>query len=292
MVFITPESIIKKGKYRDMLMSAHCVKTWGDEFRVAFSQIGDLKSILPATVGVHALTATATTETYNVVCKRLAMENVELIALPPNRDNICYLVKPNTDANTLTNIIADELKKQRTSYPKTLIYVRTYKDCCTLYLMLKKKLGREIMEPPGCPNVAGHRLVETFTTVLTAEKKDEIIRSFTCTNGSLRLIIATTTFGMGIDCPDIHQIFHWGIPSSVEEYVQETGRSGRDGLSSRAILYKGKRFKKASKKMKSYVTNKSKCRRRLLFQEFLMYHEDTIKASGTDCCDICGKIEC
>ena len=68
LVFITPESIIKKGKYRDMLMSppyasklvavvvdeAHCVKTWGDEFRVAFSQIGDLKSILPATVGVHA----------------------------------------------------------------------------------------------------------------------------------------------------------------------------------------------------------------------------------------------
>ena len=78
---------------------------------MAFSQIGDLKSILPATVGVHALTATATTETYNVVCKQLAMENVELIALPPNQDNICYLVKPNTNANTLTNVIADELKK-------------------------------------------------------------------------------------------------------------------------------------------------------------------------------------
>ena len=187
LVFIAPESIIRKGKYQDMLMSppytsklvavvedeAHCVKpcTWGDEFRVAFSQIGDLKSILPATVGVHALTTTATTETYNVVCKRLAMENVELIALPPNQDNMCHLVKSNTDANTLTNVTADELKKQRTSYPKTLIYIRTYKDCCTLYLMLKKKLDREIMEPPGCPNVAGHRLVDTFTKVLTAEKK-------------------------------------------------------------------------------------------------------------------------
>ena len=93
---------------------AHFVKTWGGDFRVAFSQIRDWKSILPATVGVYALTATATTETYNVVCKRLVMENVELIALLPNQDGICYLVKPNTDASTLTNIIADELKKQHT----------------------------------------------------------------------------------------------------------------------------------------------------------------------------------
>ena len=85
-----------------------------------FSRIGDLKPIVQPTVKVHALTVTATTETYNMVCKWLAMENVELIALPLKGCNICYLDKPKTDTNTLKNVIAGELKKERTSYPKNL----------------------------------------------------------------------------------------------------------------------------------------------------------------------------
>ena len=62
---------------------AHCVRTWGDEFQLAFAKIGDICSLLPEKVGVHALTATATT-----VTKRLSMESPNLIALPPFRENI------------------------------------------------------------------------------------------------------------------------------------------------------------------------------------------------------------
>lgn len=303
LVFITPENIIKKGKFRDMLLSpsyvsklvavvvdeAHCVKTWGDDFRVAFSNIGDLRSVFPPNVGVHALTATATTETYHIVCKRLSMEDVALIALPPFRDNISYEVHPKIDAESLTQLIACELKEKRTSFPKTIVYVRTYNDCSTLYLMLKSKLGGDFTEPPGCLNITGHRLVDMFTRVLTPEKKEEVIHSFALTGGTLRIIIATTAFGMGIDCPDIRKVIHWGIPSCLEEYVQETGRSGRDGLPSQAVLYEGKGGKLASKKMKSYVSNKTVCRRRLLFQEFLLYREASIKVHGVNCCDICGE---
>ena len=103
-VFITPESIIPREKFRNMLLTpeyknnlvalvvdeAHCVKTWGDKFRTAFSKIGELRSIIPKGVNVLALTATATMATYNTVCQRLCMPDPCLVAMSPCRDNILY----------------------------------------------------------------------------------------------------------------------------------------------------------------------------------------------------------
>ena len=65
-----------------------------------------------------------------------------------------------------------------------------------------------------------------FTKVMTTEKKEEVLRLFTENNGTLRIVIATTAFGMGSDCPDIRQVIHWGSPTTQKEYAQETGRSG------------------------------------------------------------------
>ena len=79
-----------------------------------------------------------------------------------------------------------------------------------------------------------------FTAASTAEKKEEVLDAFVRTEGRLHLIIATTSFGMGIDCPNIRNIIHWGIPDSIKEYVQETGRCGQDGKTSIALLYQGK----------------------------------------------------
>lgn len=55
-----------------------------------------------------------------------------------------------------------------------------------------------------------------------------------------RIVVATIVFGMGIDCPDVHQVIHWGVPEDIETYVQETGRAGRDGLPSCALMFHGK----------------------------------------------------
>ena len=106
LVFITPENLITNKTFREMLLSppyqknlvalvvveAYCVITWGDEFRKAFSQIGDLRSLLPSSVNVLALTATATFDIFDAVTKRLSMENVRLVALPPFRNNISYTI--------------------------------------------------------------------------------------------------------------------------------------------------------------------------------------------------------
>ena len=107
----------------------------------------------------------------------------------------------------------------------------------------------------------------------------------------LRIVIATVAFGMGVDCPDIHQIIHNGASSLVEEYVQETGRAGRDKLQSKAILvYKPGKY--VGKEMKAYCENSTMCRRTLLFKTFLCYHDQVIKPMCL-CCDICvTKCEC
>lgn len=115
-------------------------------------------------------------------------------------------------------------------------------------------------EPPGCPNVSGYRLIDMFNRALTEGKKEEVLSMFSRKDTTLRLVIATTTFGMGVDIADVRRIMHWGMPSTLEEYVQETGRCGRDGEASQAILYQGKHVSYATITVKNYADNISLCR--------------------------------
>ena len=101
-------------------------------------------------------------------------------------------------------------------------------------------------------------------------------------------MIATTAFGMGVDCPNIRRIIHWGLPTTLEEYVQETGRSGRDSENAVAILYRGVGGRKATAKVKAYVENEvigaAYCFRNFYY---LLYSESSIKVSGCNCSDVC-----
>ena len=247
---------------------AHCVKLWGDEFRKAFAQIGDLRSIIPTHVKILALTATATTETFHIVTRRLAMWQPVLVALPPYRQNIAYKIYAQVTINKFSEHIYDELILKRRRFPKTVIYVRKYRDCSRIYLLLKKMLGEDIIEPPGYPNVAKFRLIDIFSSVMTSDKKDHVLKLFSESGSILRLLIATTSFGMGIDCQDIRRIIHWGAPSTLEEYAQETGRAGRDGEPAVAILYRGVGGKNANAKVKAYLANTAICRRKFSFKNF------------------------
>ena len=90
---------------------------------------------------------------------------------------------------------------------------------------------------------------------------------------------------MGIDIPDIRQVYHWGAPSDLEQYLQEIGRAGRDRKASRAVLINSKGYSHVSKPMKEYCENKDNCRRKELLSSFIMYqHTETVKCT---CCDVC-----
>ena len=310
LVFITPESIIRNDTYRNMLLSAayqenmvalvvdeaHCIKTWGTKFRTTFSEIGTLRSLIPRQVKILALTATATTETFSIVSKTLSMQAPNLISLPPQRDNIIYEVVGKVTKEIFISRLSQELRHKKTSFPKTVVYVRKYPDCYGIFNLLKFKLGADMTYPSGYPDAAQFRLLDMFSSVATTTKKEEVLELFSQSGGHLRLIVSTTAFGMGIDCGDIRRIIHWGIPANLEEYVQECGRAGRDGRPSVAVLYQGVGGRDATAGMKSYVNNSSRCRRIMLFEEFIAFRRQNIGVSGCKCCDlvaiVCECVSC
>ena len=111
-------------------------------------------------------------------------------------------------------------------------------------------------------------------------------------DGNLRVVIGTIAFGMGLDCPDVRHIIHWGPSADIESYIQETGRAGRDGYLSRAVLYHSAAdYRFSSNAMVNYCKNTTECNRKLLFNEFDEF-EDELASPCTLClcCDVCKSI--
>lgn len=195
-----------------------------------------LVSIIPSNVHILALTATATKETFHIVCSRLSLENPVVVALSPDRPNLMLSVVKLPKIEDYTKQLSQDLRLSKMSYPKTIIFCHCYQDVSGMYSNLIHYLGIDKTEPPGYPNVLKYRLVSMYSRATTPEMKEKIISAFTQQHTVLRVVIVTTAFSMGLDCPDVHQVVHWGPSGDIEHYVQEIGRAGRDGLRSKAIL--------------------------------------------------------
>lgn len=251
--------------------------------------IGSLRSLLPENVNVMALSATATKPTFDIVVTRLSMCNVAVVGLSPMRAYIRYAVRMLTSLDELSSEIATGIKHLRVNYPKTVIFCTKCNDCSSLYKLLRSKLSSYFTYPTGTRDLQEFRLVDMYNSPATVVKKEKVLTAFTQEDSTLRVLIATTAFGMGVDCPNIRWVIHWSPPRLVEDYVQETGRSGRDGLGSTALLMYGHVHRDVSSAIKNYGENSSHCRKKHLFQQFMFSDCKDSVVMGCSCCDICAN---
>ena len=235
-----------------------------------------------------ALTATATCDTFDIIIKQLSLKNPIVVAVSPNRPNIKLSIKPSQPLEEFTMDVAEELKVKKKDYPKTIIFYNCYNDCSRIYERLLNHLGKDKTAVRGYPNLLQYRLFTMYTRAAEDDMKDDIMLLFNTKDTNLRVVIATAAFSMGIDIADVRQIIHWGSPSSVEAYVQEIGRAGRDGADSFAILI-NKKNRHSSKAIKDYTKNIDQCRRSILYGYFVNFNcdSDYVKCK---CCDICTLI--
>ena len=249
-----------------------------------------MRSLLPHHVRVMALTATATRKTREVVICRLSMQNPMVLSITPNKPNLIYRVVPKCSMEEVVHAVGDEILQKHTQASRTIIYCRYCKEVVEFYEEFRTYLGIHFTSPPGFLDMAKYRTVDMYMSVTANDVKDQIVKSFCDPCGMLRVVICTVAFGMGLDCPNVSHIVHWGPSTDLEGYVQETGRGGRDGqLCDCTILYHKSDRRNTVKVMLDYCENEHNCRRQELFKDFDDYTSLTLPESACKCCDICNK---
>lgn len=190
---------------------AHCISEWGHDFRPAYLRLGAERAHLGEPT-VLALTATATPRVQEDIAERLDLRDPELIRAPPYRKNLRLSARV-----VPGNLKADAAgKRLRRLQRPGIVYCSTTKAVDGIYAALQRRGGRA-----GIPSLRYHGK-------MTQGDREEAQRRFM--RPSKRLVmVATSAFGMGIDKANIRYIVHYQAPGSLEQYVQEAGRAGRDG---------------------------------------------------------------
>ena len=215
------------------------------------------------------------------------------ILLTPNRANIRYAVQSaSRDVHDSFNWILEDLKRERVNLERTVVFCRSITTCANLYKMFIVEMKEESYEPIGAIPRTKSRLFAMYHSKIDEIDKKEIMESFS-KGGVCRILFCTTAFGMGVDVADIRRCIHFGPPQDIDDYLQESGRTGRDGLSSSAVIYAypGYLIGHVSKAMKEYCKSAGECRRELLLQHFESPSDISCSKQVRlhDCCDVCAE---
>lgn len=283
LVYIAPESL----SYLDIIFNeltvsliaideAHCISSWGHDFRPAYTNLGYLKNRFPSTP-ILALTATADKATRTDITKQLNLQNSKTFISSFDRKNLSLEVRP----------ALDRVKQ-------IIDFVENKPNESGIIYCLSRKTTEELAEKLQKSGITAKAYHAGLENKLRAKTQDEFI------NDDCQVVCATIAFGMGIDKSNVRWVIHYNLPKNIEGYYQEIGRAGRDGLPAETVLFESyadviQLQKFASEglnsdvqlakldRMKQYADALS-CRRKILLSYF-----GELVTENCGNCDICKK---
>jgi len=264
LLFIAPETLTKEDSlafFRTVNLSfiavdeAHCISEWGHDFRPEYRRIRSMIDNINKEIPIIALTATATPKVRTDIVKNLHMDKVNSFVSSFNRDNLYYDMRPKGNKEQTIKSIIQVVKSM--AGKSGIIYVQSRKSTEVIAEALR------VNDIKASPYHAG----------LDAKTRTKSQDDFLMEN--VDVIVATIAFGMGIDKPDVRFVIHYDIPKSIENYYQETGRAGRDGLEGKCIAYYSY---KDIQRLEKFLRDKTVSEREMgsqLMEEIMAYAETT-----------------